>query len=152
MKKVYRSISSFSAWLCAIGLSLLGYSCDEISEPGSCMYGTPNGDYEIKGSVTTEDGKPVENATIRVTDANFPSGVYAYSTTSSNKEGVYETNGNCTPVDLKVVCIPSDPTLEPDSTIVKMKYEEQSNKKHDSWYVGLAKRIVDFKLKKKSSN
>ena len=123
MKKVYRSISSFSAWLCALGLSLLGYSCDEISEPGSCMYGTPNGDYEIKGSVTTEDGKPVDNATIKVTGPQIPSGEYSYSTTTTNQEGAYQTTGNNIPDDLKVVCIPSDPTLEPDSTIVKMKYE-----------------------------
>ena len=150
MKKVYRSISSFSAWLCALGMSMLGYGCDSFS--GECMYGTPNGDYEIKGSVTTEDGKPVDNATIKVTGPQTPSGEYSYSTTTTNQEGAYETAGNYFADDMKVVCIPSDPTLEPDSTIVKMKYEEQSNKKHDSWYVGLAKSIVDFKLKKKSSN
>ena len=62
MKKIYRSVSSFTAWLSALGLSLLGYSC---SNDAPVMYGTPTGTYEINGSVTTEDGKPVENASIR---------------------------------------------------------------------------------------
>lgn len=150
MKKVYRSISSFTAWLSAIGLSLLGYSCNLLNTPD--MYGTPIGDYEIKGCVSTDDGKPVENASIRVTAPDYPSGVFSYSTTSSNKEGAYETDGSCSPGDLKVVCIPSDPTLEPDSTVVKMSYEKTKNKKGDGWYEGLAKKVVDFKLKKKSAN
>lgn len=153
MKKIYRSVSSFTAWLCAIGLSVLGYSCEGSEDgPTSTMYGTPNGDYEIKGTVTTEDDKPVDGATIRVTGPDLPSGVYSVSTTSSNANGAYETSGNWFPDDLKVVCIPNDPTLEPDSTVVKMTYDQTGDKEKDSWYKGLAKKVVDFKLKKKTSN
>lgn len=142
-------LSGIVSRLCIAFLAFLGFSCS--CEP-SCMYGTPNGDYEIKGSVTTEDNKPVENATIRVTDSNCPSGYYSYSSATSNNEGFYETSGNASGGDLKVVCIPSDPTLEPDSTIVAMKYEKSKKKKDDGWYKGLGKAVVDFKLKRKSGD
>ncbi len=148
MKKIYRSVYSFTAWLCAAGMSLLGYSCGE----PALMYGTLTGDYEIKGTVTTEVDKPVDGATIRVTGVNIPSGEYSYSTTTSNAEGAYEIKDEGCHDNLKVVCIPDDPTLEPDSTVVKMTYEKSGKKKNDGWYQGLAKKVVDFKLKKKTSN
>ena len=152
MKTGFR-LSGIVSKLCVALLAFLGYSCngDEDKEV-ICMYGTPTGDYEIKGSVRTEDNQPVENATIRVTHPKRSSGDYTYSTVASNKDGVYETEGHCAAWDLKVVCIPSDPTLEPDSTIVTMKYEKPKKQKDDGWYEGFAKAVVDFKLKRKGNN
>ena len=152
MKAGFR-LSGIVSKLCVALLAFLGYSCNGDEEKEViCMYGTPTGDYEIKGSVTTEDNKPVANAAIRVTDPNCPSGYYSYSTTTSNNEGLYETSGNTSGGDLKVVCIPSDPTMEPDSTIVTMKYEKPGKQKDDGWYKGLAKATADFKLKRKGNN
>lgn len=52
MKKFYRSVSSFTTWLSAIGLSLFGYNYDENRDDRDApMYGTPTGSYENKLSL-----------------------------------------------------------------------------------------------------
>lgn len=57
--------------ICAVLLAVLGFGCSSSDGPdGPLMYGTPTGSFEIKGHVMSEDGKAVEKATMRVTDAN----------------------------------------------------------------------------------
>ncbi len=109
------------------------------------MYGSPTSDFEIKGTVTTEEGRAVEGAEIRVTGSDEPSGYYTFSTTATNKYGEYFTYGEGHGwSSMKVVCIPEDDDLEPDSVIIKMNYVGK-----DGWYWGLAKETVNFTLKKK---
>ncbi|MDE6380776.1 MAG: radical SAM-associated putative lipoprotein [Muribaculaceae bacterium] len=146
MKLIDKRCSSLLSALCYALLSLLGFSC---SSPGDIpdMYGMPTGDFEIKGAVTNEEGSPVSNAEIRVTGPDISSGVYSIQTTKTKPNGRYEAKGETFgSSQLKVVCVPADPMLEPDSVIVKMNYNKD---KADSWYVGEAKETVDFKLKAK---
>lgn len=150
MKLIKKHLSTFTTSLCSALLSLLGYSCSSSpDDPGYiCMYGMPTGDFEIKGSVTTEEGNAVDDAEIRVTHPEAPSGVYSLQTTTTNADGQYLAEGESYAAsELKVVCIPSNLELEPDSVIVKM----HSNKDNTgAWDAGYAKETVDFKLKSKS--
>lgn len=148
MKKVYRSFSSLKARICAAAIALIGFGCE--SDGGKdlpAMYGTPYGNYKIKGSVTNQDGSPVTGASIRVTEEDIPSGKYTYSNTTTNNEGEYQTDGKAYTSKLKVVCIPDNPALDADSTIVPVKYVPDG--KGDGWSEGSAEATVNFTLKKK---
>ncbi len=146
MSKIKNHFSTMLMGICSSLLTLLGFSCSSEEQP--CMYGMPTGGFEIKGSVTTEDGAPVDDAEIRVNHANAPSGVYPFVITSTNAEGDYTAIGHShADPEVKVVCLPSDPQLEPDSVIVEMHYNKENA---GSWYVGDAKEIVNFKLKSKT--
>lgn len=138
--------------LSAIGLALLGVGCSS-DEPGGgeiCMYGTPIGSFKIKGKVTSEDGKAVPGATIRVTDSKIPSGIWSYGEVVTGSDGEYEIeNNNTNPGDLKVVCLPdTEQKLDADSIVTKMEYK--GGDKDNIWNIGHADATVDFKLKKKS--
>lgn len=136
--------STLLTCICAALMSLLGFSCTS-PEDVPDMYGTPTGDFEIKGAVTDEEGVEIPDAEIRVTHPDTSSGIFSLETTSTNEDGHYIAKGKAyADTELKVVCIPSDPGLEPDSVIVKMKYKD----KDGPWYVGHAEEEVDFKLKK----
>ncbi len=146
MKLFNKQISIFLTSVCSAILSFLGFSSCTNNE---VMYGMPTGTFEIKGVVTSEEGNAVENAEIRVTPPDAPSGVYSLQTTTTNLDGQYITKGQSYAEQrLKVVCIPSNPKLEADSVIVKMNYNKD---KADTWYVGYAEEVVDFKLKEKST-
>lgn len=127
--------------ICYTFLSLFGFSCS--SE--QCMYGTPIGDFEIKGAVTDEAGKEVHKAEIRVTYPDTPSGIYCFKETSTDSKGNYEINGYEYLTEMKVVCIPENTDLQPDSVIVKMNYKDAD--KHDPWDRGHAEATVNFTLK-----
>ncbi len=149
MKKIYRRASSLIGRLCAIGLAIMGYGCENDAD----MYGTPTGHFEIKGTVTDEDGAKMQDATIRVTGENYPSGEYSFSTTTTDAEGNYNSKGSSSGFKLlKVVCLPADPAFEPDSTVVNVTYKKSGKKNKDAWYVGDATETVNFKLKKKYGN
>ena len=112
------------------------------------MYGCPIADFEIKGAVTTEDGKKVDNAEVRVTYPEESSGIFSIHTDQTDKEGTYHLSGNSIPSDkLKVVCVPADPTLEADSVNVEMKYSKTNYAGDNSWYRGKAEATVNFILK-----
>ena len=57
------------------------------------MYGTPTGDFEIKGSVTSEEGKAVADAEIRVTSPDAPSEIFSFMTVATDTEGQYIAKG-----------------------------------------------------------
>lgn len=139
--------------LCAAGLAILGFGCasDEPEDGGpELMYGTITGRFEIKGNVTTENGKDVPNAEVRVTIPEQPSGVYPIAISKTEESGNYTLDGLGSFKQLKVVCIPEDSNLEADSTIVDMKYINDD--KGSGWYQGEAEATVDFKLKNKSKD
>ena len=133
--------------LCVAILAFLGYSCDNITGD---MYGTPTGSWEIKGAVTDEAVEPVADATVKVTFPTTNSSEYSIVETRTNEKGEYyakETGPSSS--SLKVVCIPDDPELKADSTIVNLKYS--GGNKKDEWDEGTAHATVNFKLKKRSN-
>lgn len=151
MIKMKLKKSTLFTRLCAAGLAVLGFSCSS-DEPEEivCMYGAISGRFEIKGKVTTEDGKVVPNAEIRVTRPDFPSSVYPIAISKTEEAGNYTLNGSDYFNQLKVVCVPEDSNLEADSTIVDLKYI--NGDKGSGWYQGEADATVDFKLKNKNKD
>ena len=131
-------------------LALLGYGCSSDGDDlPPLMYGTPTGTFEVKGSVTTEDGKAVPNATVRLTLPDLPSVPYTFAEALTSSSGAYsavDRTARFIEEGCKVVCVPADPTLEADSTVVKFKKNTNGN---GSWNIGTFEATADFKLKKK---
>ena len=130
--------------ICSAVLSLLGFGCSSFHEP-EVMYGIPTGDFEVKGTVTDEAGGEVSKAEIRVTVPESPSGIFSLAGTTTDLKGNYEIKGYDFLPELKVVCIPEDSALQPDSIIVKMDYKNAD--KPNSWDHGQATATVNFTLK-----
>ncbi|MDE6787475.1 MAG: radical SAM-associated putative lipoprotein, partial [Muribaculaceae bacterium] len=135
MKLINLKLSSLLTSICSALLSLLGFSCSSPSEI-LLMYGMPTGDFEIKGSVTSEEGKAVADAEIRVTSSDAPSEICSFMTVATDTEGQYIAKGESFgDREVKVVCIPSSPELEADSVIVKLNYNKENA---STWYKGEA--------------
>ncbi len=140
MKIISKQISTFFASIFSTLLSILGFSSCTDNE---VMYGMPFGSFDIKGSVTDDNGTPVSDAEIRVTFMDMPSGVFSIASTRTLPEGTYNLKGSEWASKLKIVCIPYQSDLQPDSVIVDMKYKGDDGE----WYKGHAESTVDFILK-----
>ncbi len=141
--------SSALSWLCTTLLSLLGYSCSGTFEP-ELMYGTPHGTFEVKGSVTNEEGDPLPDVAIEVkaTEIWYIFGTDDITRTITNDKGFYTVSDSYFMFDsIKIVCTPSDNTYLPDSTKVKLNYHYDDDHKESFWYKGHANLTVDFNLK-----
>lgn len=151
MKKFCSNLCSITSRICMAGLALLGFGCNG-GDDYPLMYGTPTADFEVKGMVTDADGNAVKGAEVRVTGSEAPSGVYVHGKATTEESGAYsvfksEMIGS--PKDkVKVVCIPSDGTLEADSTVVTLKKVSDGD---GNWYGGKGEATVNFKLKKKTA-
>lgn len=153
----YRNLRSITSRVYMAVVAFLGFGCSEDNnseEPGGgipCMYGTPTAVFEVKGKVADADGKEVGNAEIRVTKIDIPSGRYSIVKGASDAAGSYNVGGvmgGFPEGKLKVVCVPADNNLEPDSTIVTLK---KVNDGDGAWNTGKGAATVDFTLKKKTA-
>lgn len=153
MAKLRTSAAGLVSRLCAVLLGFLGFACsseDGPDDPGmSFMYGTPTGEFEIKGAVTDEAGKAIGDADVRVTMPDVDSNPWSITNGLTGTDGKFSLDGSSVPVErLKVVCVPHGDTFEPDSTLVELKYVKDKNDK-GAWSRGKAEAEVNFKLKKK---
>lgn len=152
MKRIYSNLRSITSRVCMAGLALLGFSCsDDDNDEQICMYGTPIAEFEIKGAVTSEDGKPVPDAEVRVTGRGVPSVPGAYDRDTTETDGAYSLRGHFSggPENiLKVVCVPGDASLAADSVEVKLTKTEDGD---GIWNTGKGEATVDFRLKKKAA-
>lgn len=114
MKLINHCGSTLLSTICFSLLSILGFSCSSESE---VMYGMPPSDFEIKGSVTDEARQAVKDAEIRVTAPEVNSDISSAITTKTNRDGQYSISLLFYP-ELKVVCIPKESNLRPDSAII----------------------------------
>lgn len=151
MKKFLSLLNSAVSRVCMAGIALLGFASCASDEPQPDMYGTPLADFEVKGYVKDATGNPVTNATVKMTYRNNHSGVEWIDKGETNGDGAYELEGDLigfNRYEVKVVCKPSDPTLEADSTVVKLT---QIRKGEDMWNQGGFGATVNFVLKKKEA-
>ena len=149
MKKNY-SVDRMISRLCAIMLAFLGFGCDEFGDDNyPLMYGTPSGSWEVKGEVTDEENRPVPDATIKITLPQSNSSLYPIDVVKTNETGTYLSTGRSSSEALKIVCIPANPELDADSTIVTFKYSGEAN---GMWNMGHANATADFKLRKKTTD
>ena len=118
MKSLNTIISSLLMAFCSSLLALLGFSSCTNNE---LMYGMPPAEsFEIKGSVTDEQRQPVKDAEIRVTAPEVDFDAYAITTTT-NQIGHYNISFLYLYYpEFKVVCIPKETNLEPDSVTITM--------------------------------
>lgn len=147
--EIKAKINSYISRLCVALLALLGYNCSSDPEKNILeMYGTPTGSFEIKGEVTDEQGSPVTDAEIRVTDPRFSSSRWSFAKGVTNLDGFYTVSGKGSETDkIKIVCIPQNNALEPDSIILPIEYIPNKESQKDSWYVGHADMTFNFVLK-----
>lgn len=151
MKKIYISVGRITASLSSLLLGLLGFSSCDDNGSNLCMYGTPNGSFELKGTVTDEQGQPVDDAQVIIKEYNGYNGTdeqfAAIDTIGTDENGDYSASGSVFPGSpLRVVCQPGQSNLEADSVTVKPEFK---GKKSDGWYVGHAVIDRDFILKRK---
>lgn len=109
------------------------------------MYGTPTSDFEIKGSVTSEDGNALSDVVMSV-ESEYSS--YTLDADTTAVDGKFELKGRFagSPSDkLKVFARPLDSTIASDSATVTLT---QTGKGDGAWYEGKGEQTVDFKLKK----
>ncbi|MDO4336153.1 MAG: radical SAM-associated putative lipoprotein [Bacteroidales bacterium] len=149
-----KNVTSMFTRLCLAFMALLGFSsCDSSGEP--LMYGMPTSSFESKGKVTDEKGNPVEGAEIRLTDEYAHSGVSSFATARSGADGSYLMDGSFSDMahSFKVVCIPLDDSLQPDSVLIDVEpiHDKKYEKKYSDvfLYCGHYSITADFKLKKK---
>lgn len=153
MKKIDAKISTMISRLCAFLLALMGFSCSslEVDDEGEMllMYGCPTGSYEIKGMVSTDEGLPVRDAIIKVTYDRAPSNAFYLNSDTTDAKGYYTAEGRVVSSNMKIMCLPPNDSLEPDSTTVELEYVKTENKDDSFWYIGHAEATVNFTLKKK---
>lgn len=151
MKNGNFRFSAIVSKLCMVLMAFLGYGCNDKDggdDDQLLMYGCPMGHWEIKGEVTDEADEPVSDATVKFTHPTLNSGEYSISEVKTDEAGFYSSDGAETAGEFKVVCIPDDPALEPDSTVVRLIYS--GGNPNNMWDMGSASATVNFKLKKKS--
>jgi len=126
-------------------LTLLGFSsCDD----EECMYGTPTGYYEIKGTVTEESGRAVEGAKIimRLIYGNSAHTAWGDTVITDNKgEYMLKSRSVWAHNKIRMVCKPESDTLETDSINMTVSFKGGDG----VWDQGTAKETVDFRLKSK---
>ena len=140
MKLKSKNLSTLLKALSSSLLTLLGFSSCSDNE---VMYGMPFGYFEVKGAVTDDNGKPVSDAEIRVALPSVPSGIESLGSTRTEDDGTYDIRESAYPSKLKIVCIPSQSELLPDSVIVDLKYKGGDKE----WNKGHAEKTVNFQLK-----
>mgnify|MGYP000487156410 CR=1 FL=1 len=153
MKKISIKAGNIIRSMLAGAISLLGFAaCDDPEDPDNgggmvCMYGTPTGYYEIKGSVTAESGSPVENARVILRHINRL-GPYTEhgDTVRTDSEGRYRLRSSGLPdTNIRIVCQPQSDTLEADSVNLTVEFKDREG----IWNSGTARETVDFTLKYK---
>lgn len=134
-----------------LGINLLGCTSEEEDDLYICTEPLDSYSFTIDGTVITEDGDRVTNATIKVKYNDLSSYNYVLSEEGTNQEGNFMLTGESVRVDTyKVVCIPDDPALESDSIIVEAKNTFQRYDPERNTNYGVSEATADFKLRVKN--
>lgn len=149
MKKISIKADRIINSILACVLSLLGFaSCNDNTSGDDdtlCMYGTPTGHYEIKGTVTAESGQPVEGAKVimRHIGRNHVFTAYGDTVITDSKGDYMLKTGGWPDNNIRLVCKPEDDTLEADSINMTVSFKDSNG----PWNEGTARETVDFRLK-----
>ncbi len=153
MKKASSKFNKLINAIFAVLLAALGFSCSDDPSDVPCMYGTPHGDFEVKGTVVDENGKPVPNAKIALREGLKINGEIVwhdaewYLNTTSDNTGTYSLKSSGMFNKVRIVCTPPDESLEADSIETKVDFKDDG--RDEFWYIGKATVEQDFKLKAK---
>lgn len=126
-------------------LGLLGFS--GCSNEGPDMYGQPYATFQINGSVTDTQGKPLEQKRVIVRDLSYgEKDAYRMSDIlMTDKEGAYLWKRQIftSTGKLRVVCQDPLKQFKADSTEVDIKLTEKGK---GSWDMGSGSQTVNFQL------
>lgn len=155
MKKASRKFNKFLNAVFAVLLAALGFSCSDEDDPNDipCMYGTPHGNFEVKGTVVDENDRPIPNAKIAIREGRKIDGntkwfdAEWYCSTTTDNTGTYSVKGSGMIDEIRIVCTPPDGSFEADSTETKLNFNDDG--RDDPWYFGSATVEQNFKLKAK---
>ena len=142
-------------WLCATIISLLGFSACKAEKEILYEYGSPYADYKYMGTITDEDGNPIQGikATL-VGSSNIISG-REIAVLTTDKDGKFESeyyneaNTHIAKIEFTDIdgelnggefASASINPSEMESTKVK------ENDTHDKWYRGQFERKANVKL------
>ena len=160
MKRFSRKYNSRRFGIWSMVLALLGITSGcHYFEP-VCMYGSPSARYSVKGTVTDENGSPLQGIGVTIsgmnTGANEQEGFPMADTLRTDAAGIYTLNTQNYPwEDLKIRTFDTDGEAHggqfaPDSATVTGYSFKKDKKDDDGWYEGEANiEVPDIKLKKK---
>ncbi len=143
-------------------LSLLGFSsCSNTSGDSPCLYGSPTSDYHFKGTVTDEQGTPINGIKV-VTQEKYGDVTLRLDSTYTDSNGTYQTadkttvnaQGDVTDRKLFVGFEDVDGTenggeFETAQSVGSDISVKQISKGDNGWYKGKFEFTADKKLKKK---
>ncbi|WP_297906911.1 radical SAM-associated putative lipoprotein [uncultured Parabacteroides sp.] len=155
MKRMHLKLLKKANYILASLLMLLGFSCSNEEGGGSCEYGTPYANFQIKGKVVDTNENPIPNAQIRINQNDAD--VYSYGwlhtdTIKTDANGEFEWKKSDFPI-LRYRLITEDIDDEKnggqfasDTTQVTFGSEEFTG--GDNWYAGSASKEIKITLKK----
>ena len=117
----------------------------------SCMYGTPEAFYHIKGAVVNPEGEPVEGIRVAVGDTSNP----YYPSDYTDAEGRFHLShdiGNSTDLDVKVSFYDVDSTENGHYNDITVPVHFSKSDFHGGdgdWYDGTAERELSVTLSRK---
>ena len=140
-------------------LGLLGFAaCGDDPGSGLCAYGSPTADYKYMGTVTDEEGNPIEGINV-VMSGDYVGGTpFASLTLKTDKDGKFSTIAMSTVntrlmKTIEFVDVDGEAnggefetqTITPKDDMTKTQVKEGDG----SWYMGEFEYSADIKLKKK---
>jgi putative lipoprotein (rSAM/lipoprotein system) len=137
-------------------LALLGFAGCDGSDPwggGRVEYGTPHASFEIKGRVTDEAGKPIEDIKVIVQDAEWGDPEYPAGVGITDAGGYYNIDGSWFGDDtlaISVEDIDGDKNggeFAPET--LEINIEDENYVGGESWNRGKVTKTADFELELK---
>ena len=155
MRKVQIKVSHLVAGALSGIITMLGFSScrhtakeavkDNSNEPAKMdeimlMYGIPQASYRIVGTVTDNEGKPVEGADVIVRSNDGVQGYVTEDTLRTGKDGEYFSQRQSVITgDLRLVVDPKNTTLEKDSVDVDVDEVVENRDKRFDFRLGKKK-------------
>lgn len=150
-------LSNATQWILTAIISLLGFSGCSKEEQMVCMYGTPTADYKAEGSVTDEEGNPIEGIKVKVELRGYYNNPSETKSVYSGGDGQFITPQYSNQEIISLTAIDIDGGNNggefEDKTINLQGIKPTLDKSNaDGWYQGVKTYNVDIQLTKKSAD
>lgn len=142
-------------WLCVAVMGVLGFAaCSDDPEGGYAAYGSPTADYKYLGTVTDEDGNPIEGINVVMSGDYVSSTPFASLTLKTDKDGKFSTvtmssvNTRIKTIEFVDVDGEANGGEFESQTITPKDMTKTQTKEKDGWFVGEFEYSANIKLKK----
>lgn len=152
MNKTNYLFLSFTNKILAGLLSLLGFSLAACDKMGSAEYGTPHADYEIKGKVVNNQGTPIPDIQVEVSDSIPESGWMYKDTIYTDANGEFHwKRGDFPRMTFQLISRDIDEEKNGGQFVPKTTFVSFRNADYrggDTWYEGKATLETEITLDK----